>query len=387
MATGTFTIAVDMRTFAGYDFYGTIFGSGGSGYSTTTSSEWHFNSGLFETVTGTDFTYGYDLFPDGGTATGWTFGVSQVLPNPADPYHPLTQDYSYWTFTGFSVPAYDLTQAIQGTGADLAAYMPTMLAGNDTLNGSDYNDYLLGYDGSDTLKGNGGDDGLDGGAGNDVLAGGPGKDTMIGGTGNDTYFVENGGDHVTEYASEGTDLVKSSISYTLGANVENLTLTGTAAIDGTGNTLANVITGNSAANVLRGNGGTDTIHGGDGNDTIYGGAGNDSLGGGAGQDLFVFSSTLNGTTNVDKLIDYTHGTDQMVLDSTIFAAFTAIGEMDSTAFFAGTSAHDSDDHIIYDSATGNIYYDPDGTGSHAETLFAHVAPGTTLSNLDFFIIS
>jgi len=100
-----------------------------------------------------------------------------------------------------------------------------------------------------------------------TLDGGAGADTKLGGAGNDTYIVDNVGDAVVENAGEGTDLVQASVSYTLGANVENLTLTGSAAINGTGNGLANVITGNAAANTLDGAGGLDTLTGNGGYDT------------------------------------------------------------------------------------------------------------------------
>ncbi len=108
---------------------------------------------------------------------------------------------------------------------------------------------------------------LTGNSGANVLNGGAGKDTMAGGTGNDTYVVDATGDGVTEAASAGTDLVQAAISYTLGTNVENLTLTGTSTINATGNTLANTLTGNSAANILTGGAGADTMAGGGGNDT------------------------------------------------------------------------------------------------------------------------
>jgi Ca2+-binding RTX toxin-like protein len=108
---------------------------------------------------------------------------------------------------------------------------------------------------------------LTGNGGHNTLNGGAGGDTMIGGAGNDTYIVDDSGDVVTEAASAGTDLVQSSVSFTLGNNVENLTLTGTAAINGTGNSAANVLTGNSGNNTLNGAGGADTMIGGAGNDT------------------------------------------------------------------------------------------------------------------------
>jgi Ca2+-binding RTX toxin-like protein len=130
---------------------------------------------------------------------------------------------------------------------------------------------------------------------------------LIGGLGSDTYFVDNTGDMVVESLNEGTaDIVFSTVAHTLSANVENLTLNGIDAINGTGNTLANVITGNAGNNMLTGAGGHDTLIGGLGNDTLYGGDGNDfyvidSL------DDVAFETADQGTDLVQSSVTYTLG--------------------------------------------------------------------------------
>lgn len=126
------------------------------------------------------------------------------------------------------------------------------------LIGSEETEYLYGNVTNDTLFGLGGDDTLSGGAGNDTLDGGTGADGMTGGTGNDFYVVDSSGDVVTEHTGQGTDTVQSSLTYTLGANLENLTLTGGLAINGSGNSLNNILIGNAGANVLTGGAGNDT---------------------------------------------------------------------------------------------------------------------------------
>ena len=116
---------------------------------------------------------------------------------------------------------------------------------------------------------------LTGNAGANILDGGLGADRMIGGLGNDAYLIDNTGDEVVELANEGYDRVQSTISYTLTDHVEALTLTGTGAINGTGNALGNQILGNSGVNILDGAGGSDVLNGYGGNDTYIGGTGVD----------------------------------------------------------------------------------------------------------------
>jgi len=186
-----------------------------------------------------------------------------------------------------------------GTGNDLA----NVITGNsldNTLNGLDGNDKLFGNGGDDTLSGTAGNDTLDGGDGNDSLVGGDGADSMVGGFGDDTYSVDDAKDKVSEKIANakggGHDTVESSISYTLGANLDDLILTGGLGNSGTGNAEHNQIFGNGANNKLSGlagndtllaNGGDDTLDGGVGNDSLVGGIGNDSLIGGAGDDTMV----------------------------------------------------------------------------------------------------
>ena len=120
---------------------------------------------------------------------------------------------------------------------------------------------------NDILKGTAAADQLYGLGGNDILDGLAGKDLLTGGLGNDTYIVDNIGDKAIELGGPGIDLVKSSVSFTLAANLENITLTGTKAINATGNTLANILIGNAANNILDGKSGKDTMSGAKGNDT------------------------------------------------------------------------------------------------------------------------
>src|SRR5262249_47947902 len=143
------------------------------------------------------------------------------------------------------------------------------LTGSSAIDGTgnSLDNTITGNSGANTLTGSGGADTLDGGARGD---------TLIGGTGNDSYIFCNTGDTVTENSGEGTDLIFSYITYTLGSNVENLNLTGTSAIDGTGNSLDNFLSGNTAANTLTGGAGNDNLYGGSGADTLIGGTGNDT---------------------------------------------------------------------------------------------------------------
>jgi Ca2+-binding RTX toxin-like protein len=186
--------------------------------------------------------------------------------------------------------------------------------GNDILTGSDGADLLDGYAGADTLSGGAGNDTLFGGdqndrisgnGDNDELDGGLGDDTMDGGAGNDTYRADSRNDMVVELAGQGTDIVYSTATFVLGNNVENLTLTGSSQINGSGNALANLIIGNGAENVIGGEAGNDTIYGGGGHDQLLGDAGDDQLYGESGTDLInggADNDTIWGGDNDDTIL-------------------------------------------------------------------------------------
>ena len=154
-----------------------------------------------------------------------------------------------------------------------------------TRTGSIASQTIRGGSGDDVLYGLGGNDSLYGDAGNDLLDGGTGIDSLFGGLGNDTYVVDNASDTVTEALNAGTDTVQSSVSWTLGANVENLVLTGLNSLTGTGNTLANIITANAAVS---------TLSGGDGNDRLIVDASSSgsSIDGGSGFDTLEVTSSF-----------------------------------------------------------------------------------------------
>ena len=217
-----------------------------------------------------------------------------------------------------------------------------------------------------------------GNSGGNTISGGNGADVMEGKDGNDVYIVDNAGDKVIETATGGIDMVQSIVSFNMsGLYVEMLVLAGSYGVNGTGNGLANTMIGNGSANILSGA---------DGDDVIFGRGGNDTLKGGAGADSFYFDAPLNAATNVDRLSDFSVADDTILLDRTVFTFVGPDGTLAASAFQTGSSAADADDRIVYDSATGRIFYDADGSGGEAAILFAEVKAGTALTNLDFLVV-
>jgi Ca2+-binding RTX toxin-like protein len=251
------------------------------------------------------------------------------------------------------------SSAVNGTGNSLS----NKIAGNAKTN------VLSGGSGNDTLSGGDGNDRLDGGAGNDRLDGGSGADTLTGGAGNDSHVVTSSADRVVELAGGGTDSVSSTISWTLPAEVEKLTLTGTSPLSGTGNGLHNTLVGNS------------------GNNKLVGSTGNDTITGGTGLDVFRFSSALNASANVDTLPDFKPADDTMELENNIFTKLTSTGVLSTSNFRAsGTgNAADSNDHVLYETDTGMLFYDNDGNGAGAKVLIAKLTNLPMLTSADIFV--
>ncbi len=252
-----------------------------------------------------------------------------------------------------------LNNTLNGTaGADWVF----ALEGNDTVSTGDGNDILLGEAGDDRLFGGNGNDTLIGGDGADLLNGGTGADIMYGGNGNDFYVVDHVGDVTTEAVNTalgGVDTVQSSITHTLGFGLEDLTLTGTAAIGGTGNGNNNVLTGNGFNNVLTGLDGNDTLNGLSGNDQLNGGNGNDQLNGGDQNDTMFGASgndQLNGGNGNDFLdggagndtASYATATSGIVVNLTLSTQNTGVAGIDTLVGIENLTGSNFDDRL-----TGN----------------------------------
>ncbi len=217
---------------------------------------------------------------------------------------------------------------------------------------------------------------ITGNSGNNILNGATGIDTLIGGLGNDTYQVDTTTDTITENANQGTDTVQSSVTYTLGNNLENLTLTGTTNINGTGNTLNNIITGNS---------GNNTLNGSDGNDTLIGGTGNDTITGGTGSDRFTFNNRNEG---IDTITDFLSSQgDKITVSAAGFGGGLAAGVAITAAqFLLGTTALNASNRFIYNTITGGLFFDGDGTGTLAAIQMATLSSKPSISASDILVL-
>ncbi|PXX12815.1 Ca2+-binding RTX toxin-like protein [Nitrosomonas ureae] len=253
--------------------------------------------------------------------------------------------------------------AINGTGNGQA----------NTITGNAANNVLNGGAGNDNLQGAAGNDTLEGGTGRDTLDGGFGADNLKGGSGNDNYVVDNAGDSIVEAAGGGIDEVNSSVTYAIPDPVENLTLTGTSAINGTGNSQANQIIGNTGNNQLKAAAGNDILDGRQGADMLTGGIGND-----------IFRFTTMG--QIDTITDFNVVNDTIQLENAVFTALTVTGTLAAARFRIGANALDANDNIIYNSTTGALIYDANGNGAGAAVQIATIGDGLALTNADIVVI-
>lgn len=264
---------------------------------------------------------------------------------------------------------------------------------SDTLIGDGHNNVIDGREGSDTINGAAGNDHVIGGSGNDVLKGGSGDDLMEGGLGNDTYYVDSIYDRVFEADAfdavknkdiGGVDTVRASIDYSLSVSgpsttpfggaseipnhIENLTLDGTANLSATGNALDNRIVGNA------------------GNNVIDGGFGADRLTGGAGADAFAFSKTTVGA--IDIITDFAPGIDHIELLRGNYGALInhAAGALAYSELALGAKATTADQHLIYNAATGALFYDADGSGAQVQVRIAVLLGHPDLHASDIVVI-
>jgi Ca2+-binding RTX toxin-like protein len=269
---------------------------------------------------------------------------------------------------------------------------------------------LTGLTGTGNLNGTGNEliNTLTGNDGNNILDGGKKVDIYIGGDGDDTFLLDDINEtDITEYANEGSDTIKLKVNatgnYQMADNVEKLLLTGTGLINVTGNDSDNTITGNLKANQLDGGAGNDSLIGNSGNDSLSGGLGNDSLSGGLGKDTltggdgvdtFIFN-TAPAKANVDTITDFVSGTDVIELDGKIFKKL--IGDTNLSDHFetittttVGKVNATNTNHLLYDSTSGSLYYDVDGSGNKAAVLIGVFVDGAgnpaPVAGTDFVVV-
>ncbi|MGL4489297.1 MAG: PQQ-dependent sugar dehydrogenase [Rhizobiaceae bacterium] len=241
-------------------------------------------------------------------------------------------------------------------------------AGNDTVAGNSAANFLFGSGGDDKIFGQAGADYLNGGAGADQLWGGTGADQHVGGS--DTAI-----DYARYDDANWGNLTLRLDNSTLNAGAAS---TGDTYVDieglvaGLGN---DTIIGNASGNFLFGAAGSDFMDGRDGNDY---------LNGGAGADRFRFATTLNATTNVDRVADFASGTDDLLLLQSVFASIGTT--LDATELCLGTAAADANDYLIYNSTNGQLFYDANGNGAGGQILFATLTAGTVLNIGDFVMV-
>ena len=254
--------------------------------------------------------------------------------------------------------------------------------GSDSLLGNSGNDTINGQDGSDTLKGGSGDDFLNGNGGNDIIRGQGNNDTLKGEAGNDRLFGNGGSDRLFGgsdddllFGGSGDDfLIGNDGDDELSGQQDHDTVNG-----GAGNDL---ITGNAGDDILNGQQGNDSISGGGGNDLIVGGTGNDTISGNGGSDRFRFTASSEG---IDTINDFS-ATDTIEIVASGFGGELNTGVLNPNRFVVGTVALDSSDRFVYNSTTGHLAYDSDGTGINSAITLAILSNQASLNSQNIIVI-
>jgi len=225
------------------------------------------------------------------------------------------------------------------------------------------------------------------------LNGAAGDDTLVGNQGNDLYVMDSAGDRILEGLNAGTDTVETSINYTLGENLENLTLTGSAS-NGTGNSLNNVITGNARGNRLRGGEGNDILLGGGKADKLLGGGGDDLLNGqrgkrdrlkgGQGNDSFVLSAARG--FGADVIADFKPNDDTILFSRSGVVDSIALGTIADGQLVYGSAAQDGGDRFLYNLQSGALLFDRDGTGTGSAVLIGTLKNKPRITAADIVVI-
>ncbi len=285
-------------------------------------------------LTGSDLRYGItdgDLSVTGGTFTGLNI---------------ISGSTTLVKATGLNLSAPDAWAALNSGNAQI--WLELLMAGNDSITGTAGEDLINGRKGADTIIAGGGDDLLQGDVGNDKLVAGAGEDFVSADLGRDKAYGGGGGD---------------------------------ALVGGNGN---DSLFGGGGDDLLVGDPGADRMSGGRGIDSIYGNGGNDTLTGGGGVDYFLFEIS-DGTGGKDRITDFVHGTDKIVLDQAAFVAAGVPGVLANAAFRRSAGAQDADDRVLYDRATGIIWFDADGNGAGAKVRVVQMQTGLNLTASDFLI--
>jgi serralysin len=304
----------------------------------------------------------------------------------------------------------DLQQATTLSALKAWTTTPTVSnTGIDEIWGNDYADYIragfgndvvVGWDGNDVIYGEEGNDRLFGMAGTNFVDGGTGTDRVIfsGSSASAFKFTRNADGSYTGFGQgQITNFTNIELVEIVDGNHTVLKLATPASLVTRilGTELANILTGNALANVIYGFGGSDKLSGlagndkllgGNGHDRVYGGLGIDTLTGGPNKDTFYFDTRPNARTNVDKIVDFRRVDDSLYIQNGVFTKIGPNGRLKADAFFKGKVAADAEDRVIYDRASGSLYYDADGTGPTKQIKFAIIANKAALTLADFTVI-